>query len=55
MLIYRWFRCEECGAVMMFAKKKHRRAERDGHIKDVYCGVCNKVTKWKIIDYKRVY
>lgn len=54
MLIYRWFKCPYCGSVIMMSKQKKKRSEKNDHIKDIYCGVCQRVTKQKIIDWKRV-
>lgn len=39
-------RCGECGAVFPIPRMKHKRREQ-GHIKDIWCFRCGKVTKFK--------
>lgn len=39
-------RCTECGAVFPIPRKKHARREQ-GHIKDLWCYKCGKITKFK--------
>ena len=39
-------RCGECGSVFPIPRKKHAKREQ-GHIKDLWCYRCGKVTKFK--------
>lgn len=43
------FKCQECGHIIPLPRKKKREREK-GHIKDIYCPWCDKVTK--TIEYK---
>lgn len=37
-------KCTECGMIFPIARPKSKRRQ-DGHIKDLYCPRCNKITK----------
>lgn len=39
-------RCGECGLVFPIPRMKHARREK-GHIKDLWCYRCGKITKFK--------
>ena len=45
------FRCKECGFDIPLPRNAGRMREK-GHIKDVFCAHCNKVTKHKEIRTK---
>ena len=39
-------RCEECGELFPIPRMMHKRRE-EGHIKDLWCYRCKKITKFK--------
>ncbi len=43
-MTYSKLNCKECDSVFMVPRKRSRKRE-EGHIKDLYCVKCGKVTK----------
>ena len=43
-MTYSKLNCKECGSVFTVPRKRSRKRE-EGHIKDLYCVKCGKVTK----------
>lgn len=44
------FICQECGFKFPLPRRKFKQREK-GHIKDIYCPKCNKITKFKEIRF----
>ena len=42
--------CTECNSKFYIPRMKHRKREQ-GHIKDIYCYKCKKITKFKETEY----
>lgn len=48
------FVCEDCGMEMPLPRKRGKQREK-GHIKDVFCPRCGRVSKFKEFGYKENY
>ena len=51
-MIYRWFKCPICGTQMMIPKRRKGGNEK-GHIKTMYCIICEQNRDFVLIDWER--
>lgn len=45
------FVCQECGEIIPLPRLKAEQRE-NGHVKDLYCPTCKKMSKFKEVTYK---